>query len=260
MAVPLEQPTDPATRARRSPGRVLLAALAAAVAVAVPTVAVAVAGGNFGMPDAATADGKEVVRVWRILLVMATAVAAVVVILLTVAVVSGARRQEASQSKGSLPLEIAYTAVPLGLVAAIFGVSGWLSYRMSDATEGESLTVETEAFRWGWRFTYPGGVEVVSASPEDEAVIVLPVDRTVTFELRSDDVIHSFFVPAFATKLDVVPGRVNELRVHPTEPGEYDGHCAEYCGIDHARMNFTVLVVEQDRFDAWLAGGGTAPP
>jgi cytochrome c oxidase subunit II len=258
--VPLEQPTDPATRARRSPVLVLVAALVAAVAVAVPTVAVAAIGGNFGMPDAATADGEEVVRVWRMLLVMATAVAAVVVILLVVAVVAGARRREASQSKGSVPLEIAYTAVPLGLVAVIFGVSGWLGYRMSDATDGESFTVETEAFRWGWRFTYPGGAEVVSASQLEEAVIVVPVDRTVTFELRSDDVIHSFFVPAFATKLDVVPGRVNELRVHPTELGEYAGHCAEYCGIDHARMNFTVLVVEQDRFDAWLAGGASGPP
>jgi cytochrome c oxidase subunit 2 len=258
--VPLEQPTDPATRARRSPVRVLLAAVAAAVAVAVPTVAVAAVGRNFGMPDAATADGKEVVRVWRILLIMATAVAAVVMILLAVAVVAGARRREASQSKGSVPLEIAYTAVPLALVAAIFGVSGWLGYRISDATDGDSLTVETEAFRWGWRFTYPDGVEVVSASELDEAVIVLPVDRTVTFELRSDDVIHSFYVPAFATKLDVIPGRVNELRVHPTEVGEYAAHCAEYCGIDHARMNVRVLVVEQDRFDAWLAGGGSGPP
>lgn len=258
--MPLEQPTDPATRARRSPIRVVVAAVAVTVVVLVPTIVVATRGGNFGMPEPATADGDEVVRVWRILLVMATAVASIVVVLLAVAVVAGARRREASQSKGSIPLEIAYTAVPLGLVAAIFGVSGWLGYRMSDATEGESLVIETEAFRWGWRFTYPDGVEVLAASQLDDAVIVLPVDRTVTFELRSDDVIHSFYVPAFATKLDVIPGRVNELRVHPTDVGEYGGHCAEYCGIDHARMNFTVVVVEQDRFDAWLAGGGSAPP
>ena len=258
--MPLEQPTDPATRARRSPARVVLAALVGLVAVLVPTLAVARTGGNFGMPDAATEDGEQVVRVWRILLVMATAVGAVVMILLLVAVVSGARRREASQSKGSGPLEIAYTALPLALVAAIFGVSGWLGFRMSDATEGDSMVIETEAFRWGWRFTYPGGAEVVTTSPAEEAVIVLPVDRVVTFELRSADVIHSFFVPAFATKLDVIPGLVNELRVHPTEVGEYAGHCAEFCGIDHARMNFRVVVVEQDRFDAWLAAGATGPP
>jgi cytochrome c oxidase subunit 2 len=83
-------------------------------------------------------------------------------------------------------------------------------------------------------------------------VLVLPVDRTITFRLASDDVIHSFWVPAFTRKLDVVPGQDNQLRVHPNVTGEYRGHCAEYCGLDHARMNFAVEVVSQDEFDAFL--------
>lgn len=258
--MPSEPHTDPASRSRRAPGRVVAFALLAAVVVLVPTAIVAMVGGNFGMPEPATADGEAVVRVWRILLVMATAVAAVVVLLLTVAVVTGARRRQASSTKGSVPLEIAYTAVPLGLVAAIFAVGGWLGIRMADVTDGDSMVIETEAFRWGWRFTYPDGVQVVSATAADEALVVLPVDQTVTFELRSDDVIHSFFVPAFATKLDVIPGTVNELRVHTRTEGEYAGHCAEFCGIDHARMNFRVLVVDRERYDAWIAGGGEGAP
>jgi len=258
--VPSEPHTDPADRARRAPGRVVALAVLAGIVVLVPTAIVAMVGGNFGMPEPATADGEAVVRVWRILLVMATAVGALVVLLLTVAVVTGARRRHASQSKGSVPLEVAYTAVPLGLVAVIFGVGGWLGIRMADETDGDSMVIETEAFRWGWRFTYPDGVQVVSATSADEALVVLPVDETITFSLRSNDVIHSFFVPAFATKLDVIPGTVNELRVHTRTEGEYAGHCAEFCGIDHARMNFRVLVVDQARFDAWVAAGGEGEP
>jgi cytochrome c oxidase subunit 2 len=250
---------DPAVRTRRSPVLAVLYGIVGGVLVAVPTIWVATLDSNFGMPEAATSEGDDIVLVWRILMAMATAVAMVVAILLAVALFTGARRREPSQSKGSVPLELTYTAVPVLLVAAIFGVSVWLSERISDETDDATLVVEVEAFRWGWRFTYPNGHEIVGVR-EDEPTLVLPVDRTTSLALRSDDVIHSFFVPSFATKLDVVPGRDNELSVHPTDIGEYRGHCAEFCGLDHARMNFVVAIVEADAFDAWLEDPTEDPP
>ncbi len=245
---------EPALRTRRSPVLAVVYGLVGLVVVAVPTIWVATVDSNFAIPESVTADGDEVIVAWRIMMAMATAVAMVVLVLLVIAVVSGARRRTASQTKGSVPLELAYTAVPVLLVASIFAMSLWLTDAMGDATAEEDLVVEVDGFRWGWRFTYPNGHEVVGVSGETEVpVMVLPVDRTVSFELRSNDVIHAFFVPNFVTKLDVVPGQDNELRVHPTRTGEWMGHCAEFCGLDHARMNFRVRIVEQDEFDDWLA-------
>ncbi len=243
---------DPAMAARRSTRTAVLYGVAGTLVVAAPTAWVATSDANFGIPRAATASGDEVVGVWRVLMTMATAVAALVIVLLAVAVVSGARRSAASPSKGSVPLELVYTAVPVALVAAIFGMSLWLGGQIGEATRGDALVIDTEAFRWGWRFTYPNGVVVVGASPGDEPVVVLPVDRAVTFDLHSPDVIHSFFVPAFTTKLDVIPGHENRLTVRADQLGEYRGHCAEFCGLDHARMNFRVSIVDQAQFDAWL--------
>lgn len=244
---------EPAQRTRRSPALAVLYGFVAAVVVAIPTWWVATTEHNFAMPEPVTSDGEEVVFAWRVLMSMATAVAMVVVILLVVAVVSGARRRHASQTKGSVPLELTYTAVPIVLVAVIFGLSLWVDAQIEDRTADEDLVVGVDAFRWGWRFSYPNGAEVVGGSRQGtEPVLVLPVDRTITFRLASDDVIHSFWVPAFTRKLDVVPGQDNQLRVHPNVTGEYRGHCAEYCGLDHARMNFAVEVVSQDEFDAFL--------
>lgn len=244
--------TDPAVRAGRSPIRAVIFGLIGLVVVVGPTIWVATLDHNFAIPEAATSDGHEVIVAWRVLMAMATAVAMVVVILLVVAVVSGARRRTASQSKGSIPLELVYTAVPMVLVGAIFALSIWLANRMDELTAHEDLVVNVDAFRWGWRFTYPDGQQVVGGSGSADPEMVLPVDRTVTLRLNSDDVIHSFFVPSFVTKLDVVPGRHNELRVHPRAVGEFTGHCAEFCGLDHANMNFKVSIVEGDEFERWL--------
>lgn len=251
---PAVEESEPATRTRRSPALAALYGLIGLVVVAVPTVWVATLDSNFAVPDAATADGEEVVAAWRILMAMATAVGMVVVVLLVVAVVTGAGRRTASQTKGSVPLELVYTAVPVLLIGAIFVLSIWLADRMGELTADDDLVVEVDAFRWGWRFTYPDGHQVVGSSGDQDPVLVLPVDRTATLRLHSDDVIHSFFVPAFVTKLDVVPGQDNELRVHPRKVGTFTGHCAEFCGLDHARMNFRVDIVDAAEFARFRAG------
>jgi cytochrome c oxidase subunit 2 len=91
-------------------------------------------------------------------------------------------------------------------------------------------------------------------------VLVLPVDRTVRLELSSPDVVHSFWVPHFIEKRDLIPRVDNAIDVHVTEPGQWDGVCSEFCGLDHTSMRFRVQAVPGDRFDAWLASGGTTSP
>jgi cytochrome c oxidase subunit II len=215
--------------------------------------------GESGLPTRATAEGRDVERVWRILLAMAGAVSGVVVALLVVALVDGVRHRggpEPEQVAGSLRLELVYTALPLALVAAVFVIALQGSDRLDADAPDDALRVEVTGFQWGWRFDYelddgeegPSIVGTQEAEPE----LVLPIGRTVALGLISNDVIHSFFTPAFLTKLDVIPGRRNELVVEPDRLGTFVGHCAEFCGLDHARMNFTVRIVSEDEFADWL--------
>lgn len=237
-----------------------LVALIGVAIVAIPTIWIASLHADFGIPASASRDGDQVMHVWRMLVTMAIAVALVVIVLLVIALVTGARRKVASQNKGNIPLEIVYTSIPILLVAAIFAASLWVEHRVNDVTRDPALTVNVDAFRWGWRFTYPNGKEVVGTTAQSDPVLVLPVDRTTRLVLHSDDVIHSFFVPAFVTKLDVIPGTDNDLPVHPTTVGEFVGHCAEFCGLDHARMNFRVSIMTVDDFDRWLTSPTGGPP
>lgn len=112
------------------------------------------------------------------------------------------------------------------------------------------LTIDVEGEQFWWRVGYrvPGGV-LVSANE-----VRVPVGRTVAFELTGRDVIHSFWIPGLAGKMDMIPGRTNSLTVRADKPGRYRGVCTEFCGLSHALMAFDVVAMEPAAFDAWLAG------
>jgi cytochrome c oxidase subunit 2 len=116
-------------------------------------------------------------------------------------------------------------------------------------TSGE-LRVDVTGVQWFWRISYPG-TEVATANE-----IRLPVDRAVLLRLRSEDVIHSLWVPRLAGKVDLIPGQTNELRFTPTKVGTYRGECAEFCGLQHAHMAFVVRVVPRDEFERWVRDHG----
>ncbi|MET0665014.1 MAG: cytochrome c oxidase subunit II, partial [Acidimicrobiales bacterium] len=107
-------------------------------------------------------------------------------------------------------------------------------------------------FRWDWQFTYVDAGIRVTGEPGERPVLRLPVGRTVRFRLHADDVIHSFWVPEFGTKRDLIPGLDNEIDIDIVEAGTWTGRCAEYCGLDHATMDFEVQAMPADEFDAWL--------
>jgi cytochrome c oxidase subunit II len=108
-------------------------------------------------------------------------------------------------------------------------------------------------FQWSWRFEYLGGGPVVTGTPANPPVLVLPVGETVHFEITSADVVHSFFVPEFYFKRQAIPGYTSGFDFKVLRPGVYRGECGEFCGLDHAFMNFTVSAERKTAFAAWLA-------
>jgi cytochrome c oxidase subunit 2 len=115
-----------------------------------------------------------------------------------------------------------------------------------------AVEVNVTGFQWQWRFDYPQhGVSVVGG-PDEDPTLVLPAGQTVRVNLVARDVIHSFYIPEFLFKRDTIPGRTNRFDLLIPSPGRYRGACAEFCGVDHAAMNFWVEAVTAERFEAWL--------
>lgn len=112
-----------------------------------------------------------------------------------------------------------------------------------------SLTIHVSGVCWWWRVEYegPDGGSFVTANE-----IRLPVNMPIEFKLNSEDVIHSFWIPALGGKVDMIPGRQTRLKLHPTRVGTFRGACAEYCGTAHAQMNFDVIVMSQEDFANWV--------
>jgi cytochrome c oxidase subunit 2 len=129
----------------------------------------------------------------------------------------------------------------------VYGLSG-IPRTVARAPEG-SLEIEVAGEQWWWRVRYlrPGADPVVLANE-----VRLPAGETVQLRLSSDNVIHSFWIPSLAGKMDMIPGRLTYLALRPTQPGIYRGACAEYCGTSHARMAFYAEVMEKAAFERWL--------
>lgn len=161
--------------------------------------------------------------------------------------------------KSSTRLEVVWTIIPLGLVLAL-SFLGARDLAEIGRVDPQALEVKVTAFQWGWLYEYPEwGIQ--------SNTLYLPVNRQVRLSMTSRDVIHSFWVPEFRVKQDILPGEklVKELRITPTEIGEYQVMCAEMCGGAHALMVSPVAVVSQADFDAWVseqsgAAAGGQPP
>jgi cytochrome c oxidase subunit 2 len=123
------------------------------------------------------------------------------------------------------------------------------------------VRIRITGYQWSWRFEYLGGGPVVNGTPQNPPALVLPVGETVHFELTSADVDHSFFVPEFYFKRMAIPGYTSGFDLKVMHAGEYRGECGEFCGLDHAFMNFTVSARSPQAFASWLVrqrGGGLA--
>ena len=160
--------------------------------------------------------------------------------------------RKAQQIHGNNKLEIAWTIAPiLVLVAVAIPTMIWIATSSSRAVADDAIRVTATGHQWWFEFEYdlPDGRTLVTANE-----LHVPVGRQVAIELRSEDVIHSFWVPALIGKTDMVPNRENRLEPFvPNEIGEFWGQCAEFCGVAHANMRFRVHVESLADFDAWVA-------
>jgi cytochrome c oxidase subunit 2 len=145
-------------------------------------------------------------------------------------------------------LEVAL-GVPTLALFLIYWVVGFHQYVQLRAVPPDALRVYVVAKQWMWEFAYPDGM-----TSEDE--LRVPVGQPIELVMTSRDVIHSFFVPSFRLKQDVVPGRMTTLWFRSDKPGEYDLLCAEFCGAGHSRMRGRILVVPPAEYARWAAGGG----
>jgi cytochrome c oxidase subunit 2 len=200
------------------------------------------------LPTLASEEGAYVDQLFSMYaFVIAFFFALIVVIMIYSAVVFRRKKgddEPGANVHGNSALEVVWTIVPLGIVLFFSGV-GAVYLANTLQPEPDEMVVEVTAAQWSWRFDYP---EYGISSSE----LNLPNDRQVLFEFESLDVIHSFWVPEFRLKQDIVPGITTSLRIKPTLPGSYTVRCAELCGLNHDYMLAPVTVMEPADFDSWV--------
>jgi cytochrome c oxidase subunit 2 len=221
---------------------------------------------NFGFPDGVTNQTPRILNLWQGSSIAALAVGVLVWGLIFYAVIAFRKRSDVlpRQVRYNLPVEVLYTVVPLVIVAGLFYYTARDETAIDKMSKNPDVTVNVVGFRWNWQFRYMdtgkngGDVVQVTGQPGVPPVLVLPEGRSVRFVLTSPDVIHSFWVPEFLFKRDVIPGRLNQFEVTLTKTGTFVGRCAELCGVDHDKMTFYVKVVPGPEYDKFISARETA--
>jgi cytochrome c oxidase subunit 2 len=201
------------------------------------------------MPLAASAQAAPIDWMWNLELIFMSFFFALIVVPMAYSLIVFRRKKgdtsDAEHIEGNTRLEIVWTIVPLFIVAA-FAYLGAVNLAETRRVDPEAMVVKVTGIQWSWKFEYPAyGVT------SDE--LHLPVDQQVLLQMTSMDVIHSFWVPEFRVKQDLVPGRITELRITPTVDGNYKVRCAELCGTSHAYMEKPVVITSQADFDVWMS-------
>lgn len=239
--------------------------LISAALLAVASISPAFAG--WGILDPITDEGKRIEDLWIFTLVVAMVVFFAVEGALLYAILRFRKRSDElpPQTHGSTALEIVWTSIPVLIVIALFSYSFIVLRDVEKTAPDDALSIEVDGFQFSWQFTYDlsrlgtntdpnaEGTFSIIGTAANEPTFVIPVGEPVEFRLKSNDVIHSFYIPHFLYKLDVVPGRDNRFVITARETGEFTGQCAELCGLNHALMRFHLRVVEREEFDRWIA-------
>jgi len=149
---------------------------------------------------------------------------------------------------GSLPLELSWTIIPFFIAMTMFVWGATLFFEYASPPEN-AMEIYVTGKQWMWHTQHPEGQREINE-------LHVPTGRPVKLTMTSEDVIHSFFIPAFRLKRDVLPGRYATIWFNATKPGKYRLFCAEYCGTQHSKMGGWVYVMEPAAYEAWLSGGG----
>ena len=152
------------------------------------------------------------------------------------------RHPSAVQIHGNTKLEILWTVIPTILVMVMF-YYGWIGYMPMLKAPDDAFVIKTEGRMWNWKFKYQNG--------KVTDTLYVPVDKAIKLDLVALDVLHSFYIPEFRVKQDLVPGKEQFMWFIPGREGSFDVFCTEYCGLSHSSMTTAVVVMAQDKFDAW---------
>lgn len=203
-------------------------------------------------PEAASSFASEVDALYFFIL----AVSAFFTVAVSLAVVFFAFRYRrrhpdeiGAHIEGSLPLELAWSIVPTIISMVMFAWGAKLFYEMR-RPPAESMQIYAVGKQWMWKFQHTGGQREINE-------LHVPMGRPIKIMVTSEDVLHDLYFPAFRTKIDAIPGRYMPLWFTATKPGRYHMFCAEYCGTKHSGMIGTVVVMEPQQYQDWLAGGSS---
>ena len=206
--------------------------------------------GRLGLPEPATEETPLIGNLWIGAWIAALAVGVFVWGLIIWAVIAYRRRSDElpKQTRFNMPIEFLYTATPLVVIAALFYFTVDHQEQILDTSEQPDLTVSVIGQQWSWTFNYVDEDVYDVGTTNERPTLYLPVDQSVRFDLNSPDVIHSFWIPSFYMKLDVIPGHENSFQLTPNREGTYAGKCAELCGAYHSSMLFDVEVVSESEY------------
>ena len=202
------------------------------------------------IPEQASTVAGQVDALFLFLVAFSVFFSGLIFLLVLVFAIKYRRRSEAERPKaihGSLLLEALWTVVPLGIALVIF-VWGAYLYFVISRPPAAAMEVYVVGKQWMWKLQHPTGQREINE-------LHIPAHRPVKLTMTSEDVIHSFYVPAFRIKADVVPGKYTSAWFEATKMGEYHLFCAEYCGTSHAVMGGRIVVMEPAEYERWLAGG-----
>jgi cytochrome c oxidase subunit 2 len=224
---------------------------------------------RFGWPTGVTKQAERMRVLWTWSSVAALVVGVIVWGLIFWACIRYRKRDDRlpRQTKENLIIEALYTIVPFFIIGGLFYYTVVTENYVEKRTKNPDVTVTVTAFKWNWKFGYnnvPYASTVTGAASEEAVstigtsteipILVIPRGKTVRVVEHSQDVIHSFWVPEFLFKRDVIPQpKDNQFEFTATENGHYVGRCAELCGTYHSQMNFEVRVVDPDKYTAYLA-------
>jgi cytochrome c oxidase subunit 2 len=220
---------------------------------------------DLGSPHGVTTNAKYVHHLWNVTWLFAVPIAAIVVGLILWCVIRYRRKPGSdiarSQFQYHIPIEAAYTIIPLVIVAIVFGFMFNAENKVNAVSKNPDLKITVNGFQWGWQFVYPNKHQQVGTvaneldinSNDDLPVLVIPTNRTVQFHVVSLDVVHTFYVPEFLFQRDMIPGVDNTFDLNVTTPGVYPGQCNNICGQYHAYMRFLVDAMPPAEFDTWYS-------
>lgn len=208
---------------------------------------------NFALfPERASTVAGEVDALYLFLVAVSAFFAVAIAILVVAFAVKYRRRSEADRPQaihGSMALEIAWTVIPFGLAMIMF-VWGAKVYVTLAVPPPNAMEVFVVGKQWMWKLQHLEGKREINE-------LHVPTGQPIKLVLTSEDVIHSFYVPAFRIKQDAIPGRYTTAWFEATKPGTYHLFCAEYCGTEHAKMIGRIVVLEPSDYEAWLSGAAT---